>query len=64
VMVRKALAELRPSNRDVGLSAALLRRYRSDFERRLQRLDRRARPDNIAAASLLDAIKAESRAQD
>ena len=64
VLVRKALAELRPSNRDVGLSAALLRRYRSDFERRLQRLDRRARPDNIAAASLLDAIKAESRAQD
>ncbi len=28
---------------NAGLSAALLRRYRSDFERRLQRLDRHAR---------------------
>jgi hypothetical protein len=64
VLVRKALAELRPSNRGAGLSAALLRRYRSDFERRLQRLDRRARPDSTGGGSLLDAIKAESRARD
>src|SRR5277367_3692104 len=64
VLVRKALAELRPSNRHAGLSAALLRRYRTDFERRLQRLDRRVRPGAAGGGSLLDAIKAESRAQD
>jgi uncharacterized protein len=64
VLVRKALGELRPSNRHAGLSAALLRRYRSDFERRLQRLDRRAHPTKTDAGSLLDDIKAESRAGD
>jgi uncharacterized protein YprB with RNaseH-like and TPR domain len=64
LLVRKALGELRPSNRHAGLSAALLRRYRSDFERRLQRLDRRARPATTGGGSLLDAIKAESRARD
>jgi tetratricopeptide (TPR) repeat protein len=63
-LVRKALAELRPSNRGAGLSPALLRRYRNDFERRLQRLERRARPDSTCGRSLLDPIKAESRAQD
>src|SRR5580658_5344969 len=64
VLVRKALAELRPSNRNGGLSAALLRRYRSDFERRLQRLDRRACPAKTSDGSVLDAIKAESRSRD
>jgi hypothetical protein len=64
VLVRKALAELRPSNRGEGLSAALLRRYRSDFERRLLRLDRRVRPDRAGGDSLLDVVKAESRAGD
>ena len=64
VLVRKALGELRPSNRSAGLSAALLRRYRDDFERRLQRLDRRARPAKTSDASLLDGIKPESRAHD
>src|SRR5271170_5464996 len=63
-LVRKALAELRPANRNAGLSAALLRRYKSDFERRLQRLDRRARLDANAGRSLLDGIKAESRSRD
>jgi uncharacterized protein YprB with RNaseH-like and TPR domain len=64
VLVRKALGELRPSNRHAGLSAALLRRYRSDFERRLQRLDRRACPAKTSDGSVLDAIKAESRSRD
>ena len=64
VLVRKALGELRPANRNGGLSAALLRRYRSDFERRLQRLDRRTHPGTARGGSLLDAIKSESRARD
>ena len=64
VLVRKALGELRPSNRHAGLSVALLRRYRSDFERRLQRLDRRARPAKMDGESLLDPFKTESRARD
>src|SRR5271155_1714433 len=64
VLARRALAELRPPNRSAGLSAALLRRYKSDFERRLQRLDRRARLEANAGRSLLDGIKAESRARD
>jgi uncharacterized protein len=63
-LARRALAELRPPNRNAGLSAALLRRYKSDFERRLQRLDRRARLDANAGRSLLDGIKAESRPRD
>src|SRR5580692_11977483 len=64
VLVRKALAELRPSNRNGGLSAALLRRYRGDFERRLQRLDGRVRPAKMDGESLLDPFKTESRARD
>src|SRR5271156_6046515 len=64
MLARRALAELRPPNRNAGLSAALLRRYKSDFERRLQRLDRRARLDANAGRSLLDGIKAESRSRD
>jgi tetratricopeptide (TPR) repeat protein len=64
VLVRKALGELRPSNRSAGLSAALLRRYRSEFERRLQRLDRRARPGKTGHGSLRDGMKAESPAGD
>jgi uncharacterized protein len=64
VLVRKALCELHPPNRNAGLSAALLRRYRSDFERRLQRLDRRERPAKTGGGSVLDGIKAESRAGD
>jgi tetratricopeptide (TPR) repeat protein len=64
MLARQALAELRPPNRNAGLSVALLRRYKSDFERRLQRLDRRARLDASAGRRLLDAIKVESRARD
>src|SRR5271156_1311551 len=64
LLIRKALGELRPANRNAGLSAALLQSYRTDFERRLQRLDRRVRPGAAGGGSLLDAIKAESRAQD
>jgi len=64
LLIRKALAELRPANRNAGLSAALLRRYRSDFERRLQRLDRRALVTGRTAGTLLDRINPESRARD
>jgi uncharacterized protein len=62
-LVRKALVELRPANRSAGLSAALVRRYRSDFEHRLQRLDRRALVARRASGTLLDTINPESRAQ-
>ncbi len=64
LLIRKALAELRPASRNAGLSAALLRRYRNDFERRLQRLDRRALVARRAGGTLLDAINPESRARD
>jgi tetratricopeptide (TPR) repeat protein len=64
LLIRKALGELRPAGRNAGLSAALLRRYRSDFERRLQRLDRRALVARGAGGTLLDAINPESRARD
>jgi uncharacterized protein YprB with RNaseH-like and TPR domain len=56
VLVRQALAELRRPHRSTCLSAALLRRYRSDFERRLQRLDRRTQPDPRAGGTLLDTL--------
>jgi tetratricopeptide (TPR) repeat protein len=64
VLVRRALAELRMPHRSAGLSAALLRRYRNDFERRLQRLDRRALVARRTGGSLLDTINPESRARD
>jgi tetratricopeptide (TPR) repeat protein len=64
VLVREALAELRPAKRGAELSAALLRRYRNDFEHRLQRLDRRACADQRTDGTLLDAINPESGAQD
>jgi tetratricopeptide (TPR) repeat protein len=64
VLVRKALAELRPANRKAGLSAALLRRYSNDFKHRLQRLDRHARTEQRPGGTLLDAVKPESRARD
>jgi tetratricopeptide (TPR) repeat protein len=43
VLVRAALVELRKTNRDGLLSAALHRQYRSRFERRLARLERAGR---------------------
>ena len=64
VLVRKALAELRPANRSAGLSAALLRRYRSDFEHRLKRLDRHVRAEQTIDGTLLDTINPESWARD
>jgi uncharacterized protein len=66
LLVRKALAELhsRAAHRSAGLSAALLRRYRNDFEHRLQRLDRHARAEHRTDPTLLDAINPESGAQD
>jgi hypothetical protein len=64
VLVRKALAELRPANRKAGLSAALLRRYSNDFKHRLQRLDRHARTEQRPGGTLLDAVNPESRARD
>jgi uncharacterized protein YprB with RNaseH-like and TPR domain len=53
VLVRRALAELPPPDRSSGLSAALLRRYRSDFERRLRRLNGRAIVARSTDGSLL-----------
>ena len=64
VLVRRALAELRPPSQIAGLSAAALRRYRSDFERRLQRLERRVRLDRRAGGTLLATMKMESPALD
>jgi uncharacterized protein len=66
VLVRKALAEMHPTaaHRSAGLSAALLRRYRNDFEHRLQRLDRHARAEQKTDPTLLDAMNPESGAQD
>jgi uncharacterized protein YprB with RNaseH-like and TPR domain len=66
VLLRKALAELRPraADRCAGLSAALLRRYRNDFEHRLQRLDRSARAEQRSDPTLLDAMNPESGARD
>jgi hypothetical protein len=63
-LIRKALTELRPSNRSAGLTTAVIRRYRADFERRLRRLDRRTSLDCRAAGGLLDTIDSESRAGD
>ena len=64
VLVRRALAELRPPSQIAGLSAAALRRYRSDFERRLQRLERRVRLDRRSGGTLLTTMKMESPALD
>jgi uncharacterized protein YprB with RNaseH-like and TPR domain len=66
VLLRKALAELRPraADRCAGLSAALPRRYRNDFEHRLQRLDRSARAEQRSDPTLLDAMNPESGARD
>jgi uncharacterized protein len=63
-LVRKALTELRPPNRSAGVTAALLRRYKTDFEHRLQRLDRRTGLDRKPGRTLLDAMKTESQAGD
>jgi len=67
VLVRAALVELRKTNRDGLLSAALHRQYRSRFERRLARLERagdHGQAGRRRARPLLDAIGAESRAGD
>src|SRR5271169_2585943 len=60
VLMRRSLRELRPPSRGAGLSAAALRRYRSDFAHRLQRLERRVRLGRRAGGTLLAAMKIES----
>jgi uncharacterized protein YprB with RNaseH-like and TPR domain len=62
-LVRAALGELQCSRRHASLSAALHRRYKTQFEHRLKRLDRLERQQQKAARPLLDPIDAESRAQ-
>jgi uncharacterized protein len=60
LLVRRALAELRPLNRTDGLSAAALKSYKTDFEGRLRRLDGRVQRGRRSGRSLLDAINPES----
>jgi predicted transcriptional regulator len=60
--VRRALSELQRARRHVSLSAALHRRYQTQFEHRLKRLDRLGRQQQKAAPPLLEPIDAESHA--
>ena len=53
-LVRNALAELQRARRHAALSAALLRRYKTQFEHRLKRLDRLERQQQKAAGPLLE----------
>src|ERR1700722_7777401 len=62
LLVLKALAELRQTTRVGLLSAAVHRRYRERFEKRLARLGRVGRPAEAAGQRLLDTLEAESRA--
>lgn len=62
-LVRDALSELHRLRRHPSLSAALHRRYKTQFEHRLKRLDRVERQRQKATQSVLDAAHAESRAQ-
>jgi uncharacterized protein YprB with RNaseH-like and TPR domain len=62
LLVREALAELRQTTRVGLLSAAVHRRYRERFEKRLARLGRVGRPAEAAGQRLLDTLEAESRA--
>ncbi len=61
-LVRQALSELQRARRHPTLSAALHRRYKTQFEHRLKRLDRLARLQQKAVKPLLDPIDAESPA--
>ena len=61
-LARAALSELERARRHASLSAALHRRYKTQFEHRLTRLDRLERQHQKAARPLLDPIDAESRA--
>jgi uncharacterized protein YprB with RNaseH-like and TPR domain len=62
-LVRAALSELQRTRRHASLSAAVHRRYKTQFEHRLKRLERLVRQPQNAARPLLDPIDAESRAQ-
>jgi hypothetical protein len=61
-LVREALSELQRARRHASLSAALHRRYKSQFEHRLKRLDRLERQQQKSARPLLERIDAESHA--
>jgi uncharacterized protein len=60
-LVRQALSELQRARPHASLSAALHRRYKTQFEHRLKRLDRLGRQRQKAARPLLESIDAESR---
>jgi len=62
-LVREALSELQRARRHASLSAALHRRYKTQFEHRLRRLDRLQRQHQKAAQPLLERIDAESHAE-
>jgi uncharacterized protein YprB with RNaseH-like and TPR domain len=62
-LVRQALTDLQRARRHASLSAALHRRYKTQFEHRLNRLDRLERQQQKAERPLLGPIDAESRAQ-
>ena len=62
-LVRDALRELQRARRHVSLSAALHRRYKTQFEHRLKRLDHLERQHQKPGQPLLDPTDAESRAQ-
>jgi hypothetical protein len=61
-LVREALSELQRARRPASLSAALHRRYKTQFEHRLKRLDRLEHQQQKAARPLLERIDAESHA--
>ncbi len=61
-LVRQALSELHRARRHASLSAALHRRYKTQFEHRLKRLDRLGRQQQKAAPPLLEPTDAESHA--
>jgi uncharacterized protein YprB with RNaseH-like and TPR domain len=63
-LVRVALAELRKTNRNGLISAALRRQYQNRFERRLARLESPERQGRKANQGLLAAMEAESGAAD
>jgi uncharacterized protein len=62
-LVREALSELQCARRHASLSAARHRRYKTQFEHRLKRLDRLERQKQTAARPLVERIDAESHTQ-
>lgn len=62
-LARTALSELQRAARHSSLSAALHRRYKAEFQHRLQRLDRLERLELQAVRPLLATIQPETPAQ-